>query len=103
MDHVIPHDLDAATARRVAEKAFASYAARFASYDPKLEWSDDRHAKIGMTALGTRLKGTMALDDKAIRVDLDVPFLMRPFRAKAIEVVDREVKTWIEKAHTGEV
>ena len=103
MDHVIPHDLDVATARRVADEAFKAYAARFAQYDPKLSWSDERHAKIGMAALGARVKGTMVLEDRAIKVDLDVPLLLRPFRAKAIAIVEREVRIWIEKAHAGEV
>ena len=36
-------------------------------------------------------------------VDLDVPFLLRVFKGKAMDVIDREVKKWVEKARNGEI
>lgn len=103
MKHMIEHDLDMATAKKVTDRAFAEYANRYPEYKPTLAWSDDRHADLSMNAKGVSLSGVMAIEEKAISLDLDVPFLLRPFKGKAIEVIDREVKVWIEKAKSGQI
>lgn len=103
MKHTIDHDLDPVTAKKVTERAFAEYANRYPDYQPKLAWSDDRHADLSMNAKGMTLNGVMAIEEKSISLDLDVPFLLRPFKSKAIEVIDREVKVWIEKARAGQI
>jgi hypothetical protein len=103
MKHVIPHDLDTATAKKVTDRAFAEYEAKFHAYSPTLRWADDRRAEITFNVKGMHVGGSMSLEDKAIEVDLDVPFLLRPFRSVALEVIDREVKAWIDKAHAGEI
>jgi Putative polyhydroxyalkanoic acid system protein (PHA_gran_rgn) len=103
MKHMIEHDLDPATAKKVTDRAFAEYANRYPDYKPTLTWSDDRHADLSMSAKGVSLSGVMAIEEKAISLDLDVPFLFRPFKSKAIEVIDREVKVWIEKARSGQI
>ena len=38
-----------------------------------------------------------------IVMDLDVPFLFRPFQKRAMEVIEREVQVWIGKARSGEI
>lgn len=103
MKHEIPHDLDAATAKKVTDKAFDAYKARFPEYSPNLTWASDRRAEVSFHALGKSLNGSMEIADKTITLDLDVPFLMRPFQGKAVEVIDREVKKWIGKAKAGEL
>jgi hypothetical protein len=103
MQQTIPHDLDEATAKRVIERAFAEYAARFPDHHPYLRWVGDLRAEIGFKALGATLSGTMELEPKRITVDLDVPFLLRPFRAKALAVIDEEVRRWVAKAHASEL
>lgn len=103
MKHDIPHDLDVATAKKVTDKAFDAYKARFPDYSPNLTWADDRRADISFHAMGKTLKGAMHIAEKTITLELDVPFLMRPFQGKAVEVIEREVKTWIGKAKAGEI
>lgn len=103
MKHTIEHDLDPATAKKVTDRAFAEYANRYPDYQPKLVWSNDRRADLSMNAKGVTLSGVMAIEEKSISLDLDVPFLLRPFKSKAIEVIDREVKVWIEKARAGQI
>ena len=39
----------------------------------------------------------------AIELDLDVPFLLRPFKSQALGVIETEIKAWIAKAKKGEV
>ena len=36
-------------------------------------------------------------------LDLDVPFVFRLFKSKAVEVIEREVRVWIDKAKRGEL
>jgi hypothetical protein len=103
MKHAIKHDLDVPTAKKVAERAFAEYQARFAQYDPQMRWADDRRAEIGFHAMGMNVRGSMEVEPQQIDVDLDVPFLLRPFRSKALEVIEREVNRWIGKAKAGEI
>ena len=39
----------------------------------------------------------------SIELELDVPFLFRPFRKQAIRVIEEEVQEWIEKAKAGDL
>jgi len=103
MKHIIDHDLGAETARKVADRAFAEYKARFPDYKPTADWVNERRADISFSAKGIHLKGNMEISEKTIELDLDVPFLLRPFKSKAIEVIDREVRVWINKAHQGQL
>lgn len=103
MKHMISHDLDLATARKVTDHAFAEYKARYAQYNPDLRWANDRRADLGFHAMGMNVTGSIDVAEKQIAVDLDVPFLLRPFRTKALEVIEREVNRWIAKAKAGEV
>jgi hypothetical protein len=103
MKHTIEHDLDMATAKKVTDRAFAEYGSRYPGYEPTLRWTNDRHADISMSAKGVKLGGEMVIAEKSISVELDVPFLLRPFQKKAIEVIEREVKVWIEKARNGQI
>ncbi|HSN98904.1 MAG TPA: polyhydroxyalkanoic acid system family protein [Candidatus Nanopelagicales bacterium] len=103
MKHVVPHDLDQDTARRVTDKAFSAYKDRFAEYNPTLQWVNDQRAEVGFSAKGISLKGAFELKPGQIEMDLDVPFLLRPFKGKAISVIDEEIKRWIGKAKAGEL
>lgn len=100
MEHVIAHDLDIATARKVADRAFDEYKTRFAKYSPSLRWISDRSAKASFTAVGYTLKGAIELSDGKITFDLDVPLLLKPFKNIAVEIVERETKRWILEVTT---
>lgn len=103
MKHEIAHSLDLATAKKVTDRAFDEYKTRYPDYGPNLRWLDERRAEISFNAKGIRLDGTMQVAERTISLDLDVPFLFRPFQKKAIEVIDREVKVWIAKANAGQL
>ena len=103
MKHVIEHGLDAATAHKVTERAFAEYKTLYPSYDPTLTWTSDRAAKVGLSAKGLKLHGSVLLREGAIDVELEVPFLLKVFQKRAMEVIDREVRTWVERARAGEI
>lgn len=101
MKHAIPHDLEVATARKAAEKAFQSYAIRFAKYEPSANWTSDTHCDVMFKVKGVKLEGTIDLTPKSIDLDLDVPFIFRPFKSRALAKIEEEVQTWIAKAKEG--
>ena len=103
MKHSIPHDLDQDILQTVVDKALRSYAADLAQYEPKVEWSNDKQVMIGFAVKGLTLKGQLDLRPKAVDVDLDVPFVLRPFKKKAIAVIEREFNTWLARARAGEI
>ena len=67
-------------AQKVAKSALESYAERFASYNPSADWTSDTHADIGFSVNGVSLKGAVDVTEKSIDLDLEVPFLLRPFK-----------------------
>jgi hypothetical protein len=103
MVHRIPHGLSHALAREAARHALESYRERFASFSPEGEWSDPDHARVSFQALGKRLDGAVRVDPEAVELELDVPLLMRPFQSKAMDVIEGEVRRWIELAREGKL
>ena len=103
MKHTISHDVSMELSRKAARGAFAAYQARFAEYHPTVTWKDDDHADIGFKAKGVSLKGSVVLREHVIELDLDVPFLLRIFQSRAIEIIESEVRTWLEKARNGQL
>ena len=103
MKHVIQHDLDMPTAKRVADRAFAEYRSQYPDYQPSLSWVSEQRADVAFNAKGIKLAGAMHIEVRSIALELDVPFLFRPFQKKALEVIEREVNVWLKKARAGEL
>jgi hypothetical protein len=103
MKHTVAHDLGRERAKRVAEAAWNSYSARFANYSPTCQWQTENRANIGFNVKGVSLKGSLEVNDKDIALDLDVPFLLRPFKGQALKVIEEEIRSWVAKSKTGAI
>ncbi|MDX2056094.1 MAG: polyhydroxyalkanoic acid system family protein [Polyangiaceae bacterium] len=103
MKHAVSHDLGLARAKQVAQAAFDAYTAKFSQYNPKAVWRDERRADIGFNVKGMSLSGTMEVNDTSITMDLEVPFLLRPFKGTALGVIEKEIQEWIQKAKLGQL
>lgn len=103
MKHVVNHGLGKDRAKQVAEKAFQSYKERFSNYDPKANWVRDDRCEISFSVKGMKLDGALEINDKDIEMDLDVPFVLRPFKGKALSVIEEEITKWVGKAKAGEL
>ena len=103
MKHAVSHDLGQEKAKQVAQAAFESYRERYAQYQPKATWVNDRRAEITFNVKGMNLTGSMEVSPHDIEMELDVPFLLRPFKGKALSVIEEEIKRWIAKAKAGEI
>lgn len=103
MKQSVAHDLGRAQAKKVAEAAWGSYSARFSDYSPSCRWTSDYSAQIGFKVKGISLNGGLDVNDTEITLDLDVPFLLRPFKGQAMKVIEEEIRRWIGKSKAGEV
>lgn len=103
MEHRIDHDLEPELARKAIAKAIEAYTERFARYQPEANWTSSDQVKVGFTAKGMKLQGDVRIEPRAIVVDFQVPLLLRPFKGKAIDVIEQEVKNWIKRARDGQV
>ncbi len=99
MKHQVTHALGQPKAKQIAVQALDSYKKRFAEYDPYCEWVSEYSAKIGFSVKGVKLNGAIDVLPSAFDLDLDVPFLLRPFKGKALAVIEEEIKSWIAKAN----
>ncbi len=103
MKHVIKHKLPDAMARKATDKAFAAYQERFSEYSPTANWVSDERAEISFNAKGIKLDGAIELRPGEIGLELDVPMLFRPFKKKALGVIEEQIQVWIGKAEAGEL
>jgi hypothetical protein len=101
--HDIPHDLDFDLAKLAAVKAAEAYGQRFAEYDYRAKWVSDRRVELGFTVVGKRLEGAMTVMPDRLQLELEVPFMLRPFRGKAISIIEKEAQGWLDKAKRGEL
>ena len=98
MKHQVPHALGQAKAKQVAIQALESYRAKFAEYNPRVDWTSDTLAKICFSVKGLKLNGAIEVLPDTFALDLDVPFVLRPFRGTALTVIEEEIKKWISKS-----
>lgn len=97
LKHEIPHQLDLPTVVNRIDEAFAHYKERFAKYQPMLLWLGTDRAEFGFSARGLSLTGVLAVTPQAVLIAMDVPLLLRMFRGRAIEAVDREAARWLTR------
>ena len=101
MKHSVPHDLGQERAKKAAEAALASYTQKFAKYRPSAQWLSANKAQISFSVKGMTLSGSMEIQPTTIDLDMDVPFLLRPFKNQALGVIEGEIREWIDKARAG--
>src|SRR5688572_7733370 len=103
MKHLVHHGLGQDRAKQVAESAIKSYEAKFSEYLPRSTWKSATHADISFSVKGMKLNGALEIRENDFELDLDVPFLLKPFKGKALSVIEEEIKKWVEKAKSGQV
>ncbi|MFO0613753.1 MAG: polyhydroxyalkanoic acid system family protein [Polyangiaceae bacterium] len=102
MDHVVAHDLGRELAKKATVAAIQSYVKRYEQYSPRTTWTGDYQATVALRVKGIHLEGRMDIRDQEIAMNLDVPFVLRPFRARALQIIDREIGAWMARAKAGE-
>ncbi len=89
LDIAHPHALDLATLKARAEERLAHYTARYPHIPMRehFRWDGDRVVR-GSYRGGD---GTVTLGEREVRVELELPFFARPFRARIEDFVRREL------------
>jgi hypothetical protein len=98
MKHSVPHDLGQERAKKVAESALSSYAQKYSNYNPTVTWTTPNRAELSFKVKGMSISGVVEVLARSIDLDIDVPFLLRPFKSQALSVIDGEINDWIKKA-----
>ncbi|MEM7135862.1 MAG: polyhydroxyalkanoic acid system family protein [Myxococcota bacterium] len=104
MDYTIKHDLSPELARKAAQKAAEYYTNKWAKYDAKTTWHGEDQAEISFRVKGVDVAAKLDMQPGQIVVAMDkVPLLLRPFKSKALDVVQQTMTKWVEKAKNGEL
>jgi hypothetical protein len=61
-------------------------------------WKGPNKADISFKVKGMALSGSLEVLASSIDLDIDVPFLLRPFKSQALGVIEGEINEWIKKA-----
>jgi len=104
MQHIIKHDLSPELAKKAANKAAEHYTQKGAKYDAKTTWTSDTHAEITFHVKGVSVAATVDMQPGQAVIDMQkVPLLLRPFKNMALDVVQKTMEKWIDKAKRGEL
>ncbi len=85
------------------QRAVESYCERFSKYGPETQWLNEDEVRIGFRVRGIELSGLLRLLPHAIVLDMNVPILLRPFQTKAIDVIEAQVQSWLQRTRSGEL
>ncbi len=98
MKHSVAHDLPLDAAKQMAIEAIDGYTKKFIDYNPSVTWLSEQVAEVSFKAKGVTLKGTFEVLADRIDIDMEVPLLLRMFRQKAIDVIEREILRLVQRA-----
>lgn len=97
LHHTVSHALGQARAHQVLDEACAHYAERYPLARIQSAWSDPGTGKVDMHVGGFHLRAQVAVTERELTVDLDVPLLARPWVPKIRARIDREIDFWVNK------
>lgn len=95
MKHVIAHDLGEAGARSMTERALVHYRQRYPHAAMDLDWLDEQTAAVSVGVKGIRVNGKLIIGPRSLTFDVALPLMLKPFKQKAIDVLEREAKHWL--------
>ena len=96
MKHYFNHNLNQDDATMLTKEALDSYCDKYSEFQPKVAWNNHQ-AEIALVVAGSKLKGVVEVEPGRIGLDMNIPFLLRPFKKKAIDVIQKEITTWMQR------
>jgi hypothetical protein len=99
----IAHDLGEKKAKQAITAAHRYYARRYSKYKPRMHWESRNRAALTFVATGMTVNATADVKPSSIDVEVEVPLLLRPFRKKALQIIEREIRSWVTKAKSGKL
>lgn len=98
MKHSVDHPLEPAKAREVLDRALHTYREHYAENSIETVWLDERTASVDFHVTGKRVAGSITICDDCYDIDLDLPWIFRPFKKRIAQSLDSELKRWIAHA-----
>lgn len=95
VEHIISHSLSMSDLIENAKKAIAEYTTKYAQYEPQFVWEGEQKISIKFSTKGITIQGVVFLNPQELKLELEVPFLLRMFKNKAIELIDKEAQKWL--------
>jgi hypothetical protein len=97
MTHEIPHGLTLEQATRAAHLALDEYLGKYAARGLEGRWSNKTRAELSFASAGVSVQAVVDVLPNVLRVEANIPLMLRPFKAKAIAAIEREARKWIDK------
>jgi hypothetical protein len=101
--HSVKHQLSPEQLRLAVRKFAEEYCERFREYATTAVWLNEDTVEVRFKVKGIKLSGTLELGPSDIGVEMDVPFALTFFRARAVRAIEDEVTPWLERAARGEL
>lgn len=103
MKHKIKHDFNLDLAVKITELALSTYQEKYSQYKPMKKWTSLQRVELSFNVNGFNILGSIDVGVKSIDLKFDLPFLLLPFKQKAISIVESEFVIWIAKAKAGKL
>lgn len=91
----IPHALPIREAAERTHRAGYALAQRYPNAQPRVTWTDDRHATVDLHLLGKPLHAFVSLEPGELVIHARVPLRLRVFTTVARARVTEEAARWL--------
>lgn len=98
MRQTVPHSLAPGEARELIERALETYRRHYPEHSIESEWGDVETARVGFHVTGRRIDGTIRICADCYEVDVDLPWILRPFGGRIAGAIEEELRRWVAHA-----
>lgn len=95
--HEIRHGLPIEQAKQAAQLALSDYLRRYGERGLQARWITESRAEIEFAAKGAKVQAVVDVLPDVLKVDAQVPFVLRPFKGMAVSAVEQEAQKWIRQ------
>lgn len=94
---IIKTGMTKAQTKEAVVKAMEIYSQKFEKASPTFHWIKEDVGQFAFSAKGMNMTGTIEVEDGQLSVEMNVPFLLKPMKGWALEIIQKEVQKWAEK------
>lgn len=98
MKHSVHHQLETAQAKEVLDRALDTYRAHYADHGVETAWVDERTAVVGFELTGSKVDGRITVCEGCYDIDLQLPWMLRPFGKRIAQTFEHEFQRWLDRA-----
>ena len=99
--HELEHGLTQGQAKQAAQLALEHYLERYGSRGLSARWVSDLRAEIEVSVKGASVRASVDVLPAVLRIEVEVPLLLRPFKAVTVAKVESEARRWIAQVQSS--